>query len=164
MAAARWTAKKEASCDQAQRTYCLLAFRPATPISSPPGGRRRVAPLTSSVEPTIAERGSHIEVKIDLPCLRGADFLDILTRATDRFGQKPVLVLCDDLRREMSLDDAYRIGVEVATRFPVQKIAIVVRGRDISDAEHFTELVAANRGASVRWFQHASAARSWLGI
>lgn len=115
------------------------------------------------MEPSIAERGSHIEVEIGLPSLRGADFLDILTRATDRFGRKPVLVLCDDPRREMSLDDAYRIGVEVARRFPVQKIAIVLRGHRVADAEHFTELVAANRGARVRYFQNVTAARSWLG-
>lgn len=63
----------------------------------------------------------------------------------------------------MSLGDAYRIGVEVARHFPVHKIAIVLQGRGVSDAERFTELVAANRGASVRYFHHVSAARSWLG-
>ncbi len=63
----------------------------------------------------------------------------------------------------MSLADAYRIGVEVARRFPVQKIATVLRGRRVADAEHFAELVAANRGAKVRYFHDVTAARSWLG-
>lgn len=50
------------------------------------------------MEPTIAERGSHIEVEISVHSLRGDNFLDVLRRAADRFGQKPVLVLRDDPR------------------------------------------------------------------
>lgn len=114
------------------------------------------------MEPAIADRGSYIEVLIDLPGLCAADFLDVLARATDRFGRKPILVLCHDPRREMDLDEAYRIGVDVARRFPLQAVAIVLRGRRASEAEYFTELVAANRGARVRYFQDVASARSWL--
>jgi hypothetical protein len=114
------------------------------------------------MEPAIADRGAHIEVVIGVADLRGEDFLDVLARATRRFGQKPILVLCDDPRRDMDLDEAYRIGVDVARRFPLQAVAIVLRGRHASEAEHFTELVAANRGARVRYFQNVSSARSWL--
>jgi hypothetical protein len=114
------------------------------------------------MEPTISDRGSHIEVAIGLPELRGADFLDLLARATGRFGRKPILVLCDDPHGEMDLEEAYRIGVAVAARFPQQAVAIALRGRRASEAEHFTELVAANRGARVRYFQDAGSARSWL--
>src|SRR5574341_1131214 len=114
------------------------------------------------MEPSIADRGSYIEVLIDVPGLCAADFLDVLSRATDRFGRKPILVLCDDPRREMDLDEAYRIGVDVARRFPLQAVAIVLRGRHASETEHFTELVAANRGARVRYFQDVPSARSWL--
>jgi hypothetical protein len=64
------------------------------------------------MEPTIADRGSYIEVEIGLSRLRGADFLDVLRRATDRFGRKPILVLCDDLERQTDLDEAFRIGVD----------------------------------------------------
>jgi hypothetical protein len=113
------------------------------------------------MEPTIADRGSHIEVVIGLSKLRGPDFLDVLTRASDRFGRKPILVLCDDPGHEMNLDEAYRIGVDVAKRFPRQAVAIVLRGRRTSEAEHFTELVAANRGARVRYFQDVPSALSW---
>ena len=114
------------------------------------------------MEPALADRGSHLEVLIGVPDLRGADFLDVLARATDRFGRKPILVLCDDPRREMHLDEAYRIGVDIARRFPLQAVAIVLRGRPASEAESFTELVAANRGGRVRYFQDPASARSWL--
>ena len=114
------------------------------------------------MQPAIADRGTYIEVLIGVPDLRGEDFLDVLARATGRFGQKPILVLCDDPRREMGLDEAYRIGVDVARRFPLQAVAIVLRGRHASDAEYFTERVAANRGARVRYFQDTPSARSWL--
>jgi hypothetical protein len=114
------------------------------------------------MEPAIADRGSYIEVTIGLPGLRGADFLDLLARASNRFGRKPILVLCDDPDGEMNLEDAYTIGVAVATRFPQQAVAIALRGRRTSEAEHFTELLAANRGARVRYFQNVGSARSWL--
>jgi hypothetical protein len=110
----------------------------------------------------IADRGSYIEVALGLPTLRGADFLDVLARASDRFGRKPILFQCDDPHGEMDLEEAYRIGVDVATRLPLQAVAIVLRGRRASEAEHFTELVAANRGARVRYFEDLASARSWL--
>jgi hypothetical protein len=114
------------------------------------------------MEAAIADRGTHIEVTTGLPGLRGADFVDVLARAAARFGRKPILVLCDDPEREMSLDEAYRIGVDIATRLPMQAVAIVLRGRRASEAEHFTELVAANRGARARYFSDVASARSWL--
>ena len=114
------------------------------------------------MEAAIADRGSHIEVSLSLPSLCGPDLLDVLARATGRFGRKPILVLCDDPEGDVDLQQAYRIGVDVASRFPLQAVAIVLRGRRASEAEHFTELVAANRGARVRYFQDPALARSWL--
>jgi hypothetical protein len=114
------------------------------------------------MEPSTADRGSHIEVLTGLSRLRGAEFLDVLTGTSVRFGRKPILVICDDPRREMSLEDAYRVGVDIATRLPLQAVAIVLRGRRPSETEHFTELVAANRGARVRYFQDVATAQSWL--
>lgn len=116
------------------------------------------------MEPTISDRGSHIEVALGLPKLRSEGFLDLLTRATGRFGRKPILVLCEDPGREMNLEDAYRIGVGIASLFPLQAVAIVLRGRRVSDVDYFTELVATNRGARVRYFQDLAAARSWLAV
>jgi len=114
------------------------------------------------MEPSISDRGTHIELAVGLSGLRGADFVDLLARATDRFGRKPLLVLCDDPAREMDLSEAYRIGVDVAVRLPLQAVAIVLRGRRPSEAEYFTEIVAANRGARVRYFHDVASARSWL--
>ena len=110
----------------------------------------------------VVDRGTYIEVALGLQALRGADFLDVLARASDRVGRKPILVLCDDPRGEMDLKEAYRIGVDAAKRLPLQAVAIVLRGRRASEAEHFTELVAANRGARVRYFEDLGSARSWL--
>ena len=81
---------------------------------------------------------------------------------SERFGFKPILVLCDDPHREMNLADAYRVGESVALRFNRQPVAIVLRGRHRSEAEHFTELVAANRGARVRYFEDVGAALAWF--
>jgi hypothetical protein len=114
------------------------------------------------MEPAVTDRGSHIEVEISVPGLCGAELPETLARATDRFGRKPILVLCDDPGREVGLDQAYRIGVDLATRFPLQAVAIVLRGRRASEAEYFTELVATNRGARVRYFHHLAAAQAWL--
>lgn len=114
------------------------------------------------MEPSVVDRGSYIEVEIGLPSLCGAGFIDVLVHAAGRFGPKPFLVLCDDPRNEMNFDDAYRIGVDISRRLPRQGVAIVLRGRRTSDAEHFTELVAANRGARVRYFQDVALALSWL--
>ena len=114
------------------------------------------------MEPAITDLGSHIEVVIGVSGLRGPDFLDVLRRATDRFGRKPILVFCDDAEGQMDLEEAYTIGVDAASRFPLQSLAIVLRGRRASEAEHFTEVVAANRGARVRYFDDVASARSWL--
>jgi hypothetical protein len=114
------------------------------------------------MEPAISDEGSYIEVGIALPALCDDDFLDVLSRATSRFGRKPILVLCDDTRREMTLEDAYRVGVGIAALFPLQAVAVVLRGRRASEVEYFTELVAANRGARVRYFEDAAQALSWL--
>jgi hypothetical protein len=54
--------------------------------------------------------------------------------------------------------------VDVARHFPLQAVAIVLRGRHASDADYFTELVAANRGARVRYFHDSASARSWLTV
>jgi hypothetical protein len=40
----------------------------------------------------------------------------------------------------------------------------VLRGRRTSVVEYFTELVAANRGARVRYFRDVAAALSWLRV
>lgn len=114
------------------------------------------------MEPVIADRGSHIEVLLGVSHLRRAEILELLAGASNRFGRKSCLVICDDPQRGMSLADAYQVGVDIARRFPEQAVAIVLRGRPATEAEYFTELVAANRGARVRYFHDSATALSWL--
>jgi len=114
------------------------------------------------MEPEITDRGSHLEVLTAAAKLRGEGFVDVLARASARFGVKPILVVCDDPDRDVSLDDAYRLGTEIGARVPARRVAIALRGRRASEAERFVELVAANRGTDVRYFENVPAARSWL--
>lgn len=114
------------------------------------------------MEPEITDRGSHLEVLTAAAILRGEGFVDVLARASMRFGPKPILVVCDDPERHVSLDDAYRLGTEIGARLPARRVAIALRGRRASEADRLTELVAANRGTDVRYFENVSAARRWL--
>ena len=114
------------------------------------------------MEPEITDRGSHLEVLTAAAKLRGEGFVDVLARASARFGIKPILVVCDDPHADVRLEDAYRVGIDIATRLRARRVAIALRGRRPSEADHFVELVAANRGSDVRYFEDVAAARGWL--
>jgi hypothetical protein len=114
------------------------------------------------MESEITDCGSHLEVLTAAAKLRGEGFVDVLARASARFGIKPILVVCDDPRADVRLEDAYRVGIDIATRLRTRRVAIALRGRRPSEAEHFIELVAANRGTDVRYFADVAAARLWL--
>ena len=113
-------------------------------------------------QPEITDRGTHLEVITAAGKLRGEGFVDVLARASARYGMKPILVVCDDPYSDVSLEDAYRIGIEIGARLPARRVAIALRGRRASEADRFIELVAANRGTDVRYFEEVSAARRWL--
>lgn len=114
------------------------------------------------MESEITDRGSHLEVFTAAAKLRTEGFVDVLARASARFGMKPILVMCDDPHADVRLEDAYRVGIDIATRLPGRRVAIALRGRRTSEADHFVELVAANRGSDVRYFEDIEAARRWL--
>jgi hypothetical protein len=114
------------------------------------------------MEPEITDRGSHVEVHTAPAMLCGEGFVDVLVRAAARFGARPILVVCDDPRGEVSLEDAYRIGIEIGARVAGRRVAIALRGRRTSEADRFIELVAANRGTDVRYFDDVTTARRWL--
>jgi hypothetical protein len=116
------------------------------------------------MDPIISDRGSHLEVLIGAGALCEAGFVDLLVRARTRFGAKPVLVVCEDPAAHVRLEDAYRIGIDLSERLPRQRVAIALRGRKSAEAERFTELVAANRGAELRYFDDVPAAKAWLGV
>ena len=114
------------------------------------------------MEPEITDRGSHLEVLTAPARLRGEGFVDLLARASARYGVKPILVVCDDPYRDVSLKDAYRVGTDIGARLSGQRVAIALRGHRASEAERFIELVAANRGTDVRYFEDVTTARRWL--
>ena len=114
------------------------------------------------MEPEISDRGTHLEVLTAAAKLRGEDFVDVLVRASARHGMKPILVVCEDPHADVRLGDAYRVAVDIARQLPARRVAIALRGRAPSEAEHFVELVAANRGTDVRYFADVGAARAWL--
>lgn len=114
------------------------------------------------MESEITDRGTHLEVFTAAARLRSEGFVDVLARASARFGIKPILVVCDDPHAHVRLEDAYRVGIEIATRLNTRRVAIALRGRRASEADHFVELVAANRGSDVRYFEDVAAARRWL--
>jgi hypothetical protein len=115
-----------------------------------------------SMEPKILDCGAYIEILIGAPKLRNTDFIEVLLRGRAMFGAKPILVICDDPGGDVNLNDAYRVGVDIAMRLPSQRVAIALRGRHASDAERFTELVAANRGLDLRYFDDVANAREWV--
>jgi len=114
--------------------------------------------------PEITDRGSHIEVLIGVGILRRADFVDFLASVATRFGARPILVVCDDPQHEVSLEEAYRIGVAFSRQLPFNRVAVALRGRKSTELERFTEFVAANRGALVHYFDDVHSARNWLGV
>ena len=124
---------------------------------------RGASPCHAAVmESEITDRGSHLEVFTGAAKLRSEGFVDVLARASARYGMKPILVMCDDPHADVRLEDAYRVGVDIATRLRTRRVAIALRGRRPAEAEHFIELVAANRGTDVRYFADVAAARLWL--
>lgn len=116
------------------------------------------------METTITDRGSHIEVLIGVGTLRRKDFVDFLAGIAQRFGAKPILVVCDDPHQEVSFDEAHRLGVEFGRQLSFHRVAVALRGRRSTELERLTEFVAANRGAQVRYFDDEPSAKAWLKV
>jgi hypothetical protein len=115
-------------------------------------------------QPHIEDRGSHLEVSLSAQGFEQANFVDILAAARRRFGSKPILVICSDPGDAIGTARAYDVGVELSATLPFSRIAIALTRRKSSSADHFTELVAQNRGAQVRYFDTVELAKSWLGV
>ena len=114
-------------------------------------------------QPRVEDRGSHLEISLSARGFGQANFVDILAAASKRFGPKPILVICTDPGDEIGTARAYDVGVELAAKLPFSRIAIALTRRKSSTVDRFTELVAENRGAVVRYFESVEQARSWLG-
>ena len=120
--------------------------------------------LSGMEEPVIEDRRSHLEVSLFAQGFSETPFVDVLATATRRFGQKPILVICNDPAHAIHTTRAYDVGVELSAKLPSSRIAIVLTRRKSSSVDHFTELVAENRGTDVRYFENVEEARSWLCV
>ena len=115
-------------------------------------------------KPNIEDRGSHLEVSLSAQGFGQENFVDVLAAASKRFGRKPILVICADPGDAIGTGRAYDVGVELSAKLPSSRIAIALTRRKSSMADRFTEVVAENRGAAVRYFESVEQAKSWLGV
>ena len=114
--------------------------------------------------PRISDRGSHIEVILGVHHFRQYGFAEVLLAAGRKFGAKPILVICDDPAGLSDVTGGYDIAVRLSAELALHKIAIALRGRPSSSADHLIEQVAQNRGVDMRYFESVLAAKAWLGV
>jgi hypothetical protein len=111
----------------------------------------------------LTDRGTHIEVVIGPAVLCGPGFIATVIDALGRFGAKPLLVVCDAPAEKVEFVQAYDNGLKLAS-IVRGRVAIVLGGREPTDADRLTDLVAANRGTNVRSFPDLRAAKAWLAV
>jgi hypothetical protein len=109
------------------------------------------------------DRGTHIEVVIGRAALCRPGFIQLVDDALARFGRKPLLLVCDGPAESIELFQAYDNGLKLASIVRT-RIAIVLGGRDPTDADRLTDLAATNRGTQVRSFRDLPAAKAWLAV
>ena len=107
------------------------------------------------------DRGSHIEVVIASAALCHPHFSRSISEAFAKFGRKPILVVCDGPAQNLELMQAYDNGLRLAS-IASARIAIVLGGREPTEADRLTDLAATNRGTPVRSFRDIPAAKAWL--
>jgi hypothetical protein len=109
------------------------------------------------------DRGTHIELVIGSALRCGGGLIDVVGEAVARFGAKPLLVICDGPAESIGLIEAYENGVRLSSLVRA-RVAIVLGGREPTEADRLTEVAATNRGARVRSFRDLAAAKSWLAV
>jgi hypothetical protein len=109
------------------------------------------------------DRGTHIEVVIGRAALCRPGVIQLVADAFARFDRKPLLVVCDGPAESIELLQAYDNGLKLASIVRT-RIAIVLGGRDPTDADRLTDLAATNRGTRVRSFRDLPAAKAWLAV
>ena len=109
------------------------------------------------------DRGTHIEVMIGRAMLCGPGFIDTVADALARFGAKPLIVVCDGPAESVGLVQAYDNGLKLASMARA-RVAIVLGGREPTEADRLTDLVAATRGRELRSFADLQAAKAWLAV
>ena len=111
----------------------------------------------------LTDRGTHIEVPIGAAALAGSACAQIVAEALARFGAKPLLVVSDGPASLVGIGQAYQNGLKLSAIL-CPRIAIVLGGREPTDADRMIELVARNRGRDVRAFRDLREAKAWLGV
>jgi hypothetical protein len=109
------------------------------------------------------DRGTHIEVSIGRAALCGPTLIEMVAAALARFGAKPLLVVCDGPAESVGVVQAYDNGRKLASIMRA-RVAIVLGGREPTEADRLTDLVAANRGSELRSFADLQAAKAWLAV
>src|SRR5262249_33763123 len=115
-------------------------------------------------QPYIEDRGSHLEISLSAESFGEGSVVDFLVVAAQRFGSKPILVICADPAYAIDTSRAYDIGVELSSKLPLSRVVIALTRRKSSSIDRFTELVAENRGTTMRYFDSVELARAWLGV
>jgi hypothetical protein len=109
------------------------------------------------------DHGAYIELAIGPAELGGPGFIGHVSDALTRFGAKPLLVVCDAPAESVGLVQAHDNGLQLA-RLARARVAIVLGGREPTDADRLTEMAAANRGSEVRSFRELADAKAWLAV
>lgn len=113
--------------------------------------------------PILFDRGTHIEVVVGRGALCRPGLIQPVADALARFGRKPLLVVCDGPAESIEMLQAYDNGLKFASTVRT-RIAIVLGGRDPTDADRLTDLAATNRGTQVCSFREVQAAKVWLAV
>ena len=109
------------------------------------------------------DHGTYIELVIGPGALARPGFIELVSDALAKAGAKPLLVVCNAPAESIGLIQAYDNGMNLS-RLARARIAIVLGGREPTDADRLTDLTASNRGTEVRTFRDAAAAKTWLAV
>jgi hypothetical protein len=111
------------------------------------------------------KRDGYVEIHIDegLVCSKAQEeCVEAIKATAAHFHSNRLMLVCEDHDNVNSIADAYRIGTKVAEEGKGMRLCVVLRGRSIQSLDRFVEMVAANRGGSIRYFEDYDEARRWI--
>ncbi len=111
------------------------------------------------------QRDGFVEIHIDeaLVCNKAQeDCVEAIKATAMHFRTSRLMFVCEDHENVNSIADSYRIGTKVAEDGQGMRLCVVLTGRSIQSLDRFVEMVATNRGGSIRYFENYDEARSWI--
>lgn len=111
------------------------------------------------------KRDGHVEIHVDesLVCSKAQDeCVEAIKAVATHFGTNRLMLVCEDHENANSIADAWRIGTRVASEGKGMRLCVLLRGRSVRSIDRFVEMVAANRGGSIRYFEDDGEARRWI--